>query len=46
MFGRSVGDGGRGLGVDREEQASENKNKTITVYLIFFQLLNAHHRSS
>ena len=26
MFGRMVGDGGRGLGVDRDEQASEKKN--------------------
>ena len=27
MLGRSVGDGGRGFGVDREEQASEKLKK-------------------
>jgi hypothetical protein len=35
MLGRSVGDGGRGFGVDREEQAS-GKSKTHQVRRFLF----------
>jgi hypothetical protein len=29
MLGRSVGEGGRGFGVDREEQASETEEEAL-----------------
>jgi hypothetical protein len=29
MLGRSVGEGGRGFGVDREEQASETEKECL-----------------
>lgn len=51
MFGREVGDGGRGFGVDREEQASDNQttkqntalkllSQRLLLYRITFASLN------
>lgn len=44
MFGRGVGVGGRGFGVDRDEQASVNKDHSKLIYRTFAASLS--HRCS